>query len=115
MLVGTRCALWALYVSTSGARLFAQVNTPPAVQIRVTLLGTAAGPPVRIGTARLVDACRGADVLIHEVIDEEIVRKNVKDAPLVESIVARHTTPEQAADIFQAVRPRLAPRGSAVR
>jgi ribonuclease Z len=59
-------------------------------------------------SGNLVDACRGVDVLIHEAIDEEIVRKNAQSQQLFEAIVGHHTTPEQAADIFQRVQPRLA-------
>ena len=59
-------------------------------------------------SANLVEACRGVDLLIHEVIDEDEVRRNVQNQQLVDAIVGHHTTPEQAADIFQRVRPRLA-------
>jgi len=56
----------------------------------------------------LVASCKGVDVLIHEAIDLETLRKVVPNQRLVETIVARHTTPEQAADIFSRVSPRLA-------
>ena len=56
----------------------------------------------------LVAVCKGVDVLIHEAIDLETLRKVVSNQPLVKSIVARHTTPEQAAGIFSRVSPRLA-------
>ena len=56
----------------------------------------------------LVAACKGVDVLIHEAIDPELLRKLVSSEPLLKSIVERHTTPEQAADIFSRVSPRLA-------
>lgn len=56
----------------------------------------------------LVAACRGVDVLIHEAIDEAVVRKNAPSQQLYQAIVGHHTTPEQAADIFHRVRPRLA-------
>jgi len=59
-------------------------------------------------SANLVEACRGVDVLIHEAIDENVVRKIAQNPRLYEAIVGHHTTPEQAADIFQRVRPRLA-------
>jgi ribonuclease Z len=48
------------------------------------------------------------EVLIPEAIDLERLRKVVPNQRLVETIVARHTTPEQAADIFSRVSPRLA-------
>jgi ribonuclease Z len=60
-------------------------------------------------SANLVAACRGVDVLIHEAIDEDVTRKLAADNPrLFEAIVGHHTTPEQAADIFRSVGPRLA-------
>jgi ribonuclease Z len=48
------------------------------------------------------------DVLIHEANDLERLRKLVPSQRLVEAIVARHTTPEQAAGILSRVSPRLA-------
>jgi ribonuclease Z len=56
----------------------------------------------------LVAVCKGVDVLIHEAIDLETLRKLVSNQQLVASIVARHTTAEQAAGIFSRVSPRLA-------
>ena len=56
----------------------------------------------------LVAACKGVDVLIHEAIDPEVLRRLIPDKARVDAIVARHTTPEQAADIFKRVSPRLA-------
>lgn len=56
----------------------------------------------------LVAACKGVDVLIHEAIDVELLRKLVSSPPLLESIVERHTTPQQAAAVFSRVLPRLA-------
>ena len=55
-----------------------------------------------------MQACRGVDVLIHEAIDPEALRKTVPSQALYEAIVAHHTTTEQAADIFRRVAPRLA-------
>jgi ribonuclease Z len=55
----------------------------------------------------LVAVCKGVDVLIHEGIDLELLRKLVSNQ-LAESIAARHTTAEQAAGIFSRVAPRLA-------
>lgn len=57
---------------------------------------------------RLVAACRGVDVLIHEAIDPQVLKGLVPDGPHLQAIVARHTTPEQAAVIFGRVSPRLA-------
>ena len=58
----------------------------------------------------LVSHARGADVLIHEVIDPEALRARV-DHPseaTIDAIIAHHTTPEQAGTIFRRVAPRLA-------
>jgi ribonuclease Z len=56
----------------------------------------------------LVAFCKGVDVLIHEAIDGDVLRRLALDQHRVEAIVARHTTPEQAAGIFSRVSPRLA-------
>jgi ribonuclease Z len=57
----------------------------------------------------LIRFAQGVDVLIHEVIDPEGVR-NRPDHPnptAIEAIIAHHTTPEQAGDVFTRVAPRL--------
>lgn len=56
----------------------------------------------------LVAFSKGVDVLIHEAIDPENLRKLGVSERLFNAIVAHHTTPEQAADIFRRVAPRLA-------
>ena len=56
----------------------------------------------------LVAVCKGVDVLIHEAIDPDVLRQLVPDKTRMDAIVARHTTPEQAARIFSRVSPRLA-------
>lgn len=56
----------------------------------------------------LVAASRGTDVLIHEAIDPELLRALVPNQERRDAIVARHTTPDQAAEIFRKVAPRLA-------
>lgn len=56
----------------------------------------------------LVAACKGVDVLIHEAIDMDLLSKLVPDQQRRDAIVARHTTPEQAASVFGKVAPRLA-------
>jgi ribonuclease Z len=56
----------------------------------------------------LVAFCKGVDVLIHEAIDLDVLRRLVPNQQRMEAIVARHTTPEQAASIFSRVSPRLA-------
>jgi ribonuclease Z len=58
----------------------------------------------------LIRHARGADVLIHEVIDPEMLRSR-PDRPspaTVDAIIAHHTTPEQAGTVFTRVAPRLA-------
>jgi len=59
-------------------------------------------------TENLVAFCKRVDVLIHEAIDPEVLRTLIPNQPLVEAITTRHTTPQQAADIFNRVSPRLA-------
>ena len=56
----------------------------------------------------LVNFSKGVDVLIHEAVDEVSLKKLVPSQRLFEAIVGHHTTPEQAADIFRRVSPRLA-------
>ena len=56
----------------------------------------------------LVTFCKGVDVLIHEPVDEVSQKKLVPSQQLFEAIVAHHTTPEQAAEIFRRVSPKLA-------
>jgi ribonuclease Z len=58
----------------------------------------------------LVRYSKGVDVLIHEAMDPQVLRShpgNLKPAQ-VEAIIAHHTTPEQAGEIFTRVKPRLA-------
>jgi ribonuclease Z len=56
----------------------------------------------------LVTFCKGVDVLIHEAIDPEALRRQGPSARLFKAIIEHHTTPEQAADLFARVKPRLA-------
>ena len=56
----------------------------------------------------LVAFCKGVDVLIHEAIDLDVLKRLVANQQRMEAIVSRHTTPEQAAGIFTRVSPRLA-------
>jgi ribonuclease Z len=58
----------------------------------------------------LIRHARGVDVLIHEAIDPDALRAR-PDRPsdeVIAAIIAHHTTPEQAGEVFQRVRPRLA-------
>lgn len=62
----------------------------------------------------LVKFCRGVDVLIHEVLDPQVLRKQHPSEQLFQAIVQHHTTPEQAGSIFARVEPRLAVYSHAV-
>ena len=59
-------------------------------------------------STNLVEACQGVDLLIHEATDDEEIRRLVPNRQFAETIIAHHTTPEQAADVFRSVAPRLA-------
>jgi ribonuclease Z len=50
----------------------------------------------------------GTDVLIHEVLVPEALRRSGVPPDRLPGIVAYHTTPEQAGEVFARVRPRLA-------
>jgi len=57
----------------------------------------------------LIRFAQGADVLVHEVIAADLQRAEFSSAPeWAEAIIAHHTTPEQAGEIFTRVRPKLA-------
>jgi ribonuclease Z len=57
----------------------------------------------------LIRFAQGADVLVHEVLDADTVRGWFPTNPkMAEAILAKHTTPEQAGDVFSRVKPRLA-------
>jgi ribonuclease Z len=58
----------------------------------------------------LVAAAKGADVLVHEVVSPEVERRlaQVPGKERIERIISLHTTPEDAGEVFAAVRPRLA-------
>jgi ribonuclease Z len=83
----------------------------PAFGYRVDYRGRSV---VLLGDTRvsenLIRHARGADVLIHEVIDPEALRTRADrpSAAVVDAIIAHHTTPEQAGVVFGRVAPRLA-------
>ena len=54
----------------------------------------------------LIEFSRGADVLIHEVADEEALKRLTPEGR--ERTIALHTTAEQAGEVFARVKPRLA-------
>jgi ribonuclease Z len=58
----------------------------------------------------LVRFSKGVDVLIHEVLDPDDLRSHAGDwnKEQMEKIIAHHTLPEQAGEIFTRVKPRLA-------
>ena len=57
----------------------------------------------------LVKHCQGVDVLIHQVTDDEALCKLAVSEQLLKAIVGHHTTPEQAGQIFDRVRPNPGP------
>lgn len=57
----------------------------------------------------LIRFAQGADVLVHEVLDAETLRRYFPTNPAAaEAILAKHTTPEQAGGVFARVKPKLA-------
>lgn len=57
----------------------------------------------------LIQFAKSADVLIHEVLDAETVKNWFPNNPqIVNAILAKHTTPAQAGEIFTRIKPRLA-------
>jgi ribonuclease Z len=56
----------------------------------------------------LIEHSRGVDLLVHEVIAPDSLRRLGIPPERLKAIVARHTTPEKAADVFNATKPRLA-------
>lgn len=59
-------------------------------------------------SANLVKFAKGADLLVHEVVVPEMVKKAGRDPGSVNAILGHHTTPEQAGEIFAQVNPKLA-------
>src|ERR1051325_6416248 len=51
---------------------------------------------------------QGVDLLIHEAIDEDAIRRLKPSEQLFNAIVAHHTTATQAAEVFNKAKPRLA-------
>ena len=60
-------------------------------------------------TENLINRAQGADVLIHEVIGADMMRNNApRDAEVMERVIAHHTTPEQAGEVFTRSSVKLA-------
>ena len=62
----------------------------------------------------LVRHATGVDVLVHEVVDAVAARAASTNPARTETIIAHHTTPDQAGLIFSRVKPRLAVYSHAV-
>jgi ribonuclease Z len=56
----------------------------------------------------LVRHATGVDVLVHEVVDAVGARAASTNPARTETIIAHHTTPDQAGQLFSRVKPRLA-------
>lgn len=57
----------------------------------------------------LIRFAEGVDVLVHEVLDSGTLHQRFpRNAEMAAAILAKHTTPEQAGEVFSRVRPRLA-------
>jgi len=59
----------------------------------------------------LIRFAQGVDVLIHEATDPDVVRARptyAANREAMERVIAHHTTPEQAGEVFTRVKPRLA-------
>jgi ribonuclease Z len=56
----------------------------------------------------LVAFSKGVDVLIHSAVNVDALRKLAPSERLLQSIVAHHTTADQAADVFRRAGPKVA-------
>lgn len=56
----------------------------------------------------LIKYAKGVDVLIHEVVSLESLKRAGYDEERIKVIINHHTTPEQAGEIFSKVKPKLA-------
>jgi ribonuclease Z len=56
----------------------------------------------------LIKSTAGVDVLVHEAVDPVALRASSRNPAVIESIIAHHTTAEQAGEVFARVKPRLA-------
>jgi ribonuclease Z len=56
----------------------------------------------------LVHAAQGVDLLVHEVASPETFQRLGFDPERAKTIIAHHVTPEQAGEVFERTKPRLA-------
>ena len=57
----------------------------------------------------LISRAKGTDVIVHEVVAADMLRAHAQGAPeAMERVIAHHTTPEQAGEVFAQVQPKLA-------
>ncbi len=56
----------------------------------------------------LIRNAQGVDLLIHEVVAPDSLRRAGVPPERIESVIHHHTTPEQAGEVFARVKPRLA-------
>jgi ribonuclease Z len=57
----------------------------------------------------LISKARGTDVIIHEVIADDLLRSHSPaNSEVMERVIAHHTTPQQAGEVFTRLAPRLA-------
>jgi ribonuclease Z len=109
--VRTDSVVFAEYGVTVTAFLVDHGPVQPAFGYRVDYRGRSV---VLSGDTRvsenLVRHAQGTDVLVHEVLDPEELRSrpNRTSEAAVEAIIAHHTTPAQAGEVFRRVAPRLA-------
>jgi ribonuclease Z len=56
----------------------------------------------------LIKFSNGVDLLIHEAIDPDVIRRQNVSERLFKAIVEHHTTAQQAGEVFNRIKPRLA-------
>lgn len=57
----------------------------------------------------LIERAQGVDVIVHEVIAADLMRtRSGRNSASLEAVIAHHTTPEQAGEVFARIKPRLA-------
>ncbi|MDQ3220501.1 MAG: MBL fold metallo-hydrolase [Acidobacteriota bacterium] len=56
----------------------------------------------------LIKYARGVDLLVHEVASPEAMKRSGQTVERQKSVVAHHTTPERAGEVFAKVKPKLA-------